>query len=93
MHSDGELSLEAGLVALKQGNYQTAIAKLIPVASRQEDSTANLQARVGLVMAYARTGQIRKAIALCQLLTQSQNTQVKEWAELALTHLTKRKKK
>ncbi|AHJ31365.1 M48 family metalloprotease [Nodularia spumigena CS-584] len=92
MHSDGELSLEAGLVALKQGNYQTAIAKLIPVASRQEDSTANLQARVGLVMAYARTGQIRKAIALCQLLTQSQNTQVKEWAELALTHLTKRKK-
>ncbi|MDB9350124.1 M48 family metalloprotease [Nodularia spumigena] len=92
MHSDGELSLEAGLVALKQGNYQTAIAKLIPVASRQEDSTANLQARVGLVMAYARTGQIRKAIALCQILTRSQNTQVKEWAELALTHLTKTKK-
>ncbi|HYW18463.1 MAG TPA: M48 family metalloprotease [Nodularia sp. (in: cyanobacteria)] len=92
MHSDGELSLEAGLVALKQGNYQTAIAKLIPVASSEENTTANLQARVGLVMAYARTGQIRKATALCQLLTQSQNTQVKEWAELALTHLTKRKK-
>ncbi|MDB9372498.1 M48 family metallopeptidase [Nodularia sphaerocarpa] len=92
MHSDGELSLEAGLVALKQGNYQTAIAKLTPVASSQENTTANLQARVGLVMAYARVGQIRKASALCQLLTQSQNTQVKEWAELALTHLTKRKK-
>ncbi|MBE9198359.1 MULTISPECIES: M48 family metallopeptidase [unclassified Nodularia (in: cyanobacteria)] len=92
MHSDGELFLEAGLVALKQGNYQTAIAKLTPVASSKENTTATLQARVGLVMAYARTGQIRKATALCQLLTESQNTQVKEWAELALTHLTKRKK-
>ena len=92
MHSDGELSLEAGLVALKQENYQAAIAKLTPVASSQEDATANLQARVGLVMAYARTGQIRKATALCQILTESENTQVKEWAELALTHLIKRKK-
>ncbi|MDP5337596.1 MAG: Zn-dependent protease with chaperone function, partial [Nodularia sp. (in: cyanobacteria)] len=92
MHSDAELSLEAGLVALKQENYQVAIAKLTPVASSQEDATANLQARVGLVMAYARIGQISKATALCHTLTQSQNTQVKEWAELALTHLTKRKK-
>jgi Zn-dependent protease with chaperone function len=93
MPSDAELSLEAGLVALKQGNYQTAIAKLIPVASNQENTTANLQARVGLVMAYARTGQIRQATALCQTLTDSENTQVKEWAKVALTHLTKRKKK
>ncbi|GAX37981.1 M48 family metallopeptidase [Nodularia sp. NIES-3585] len=92
MHSDAELSLEAGLVALKQENYQVAIAKLRPVASISENATANLQARVGLVMAYARTGQISKATALCHTLTQSQNIQVKEWAEVALTHLTKRKK-
>ncbi|MEA5515483.1 M48 family metallopeptidase [Nodularia sp. UHCC 0506] len=92
MHSDAELSLEVGLVALKQENYQLAIAKLTPVASSQENSTANLQARVGLVMAYARIGQIRKATVLCQTLTESQNQQVKEWAELALTYLTKSKK-
>ena len=92
MHSDAELSLEAGLVALKQENYQLAIAKLTPVASNPENANANLQARVGLVMAYARIGQIRKATVLCQILTESENTQVQEWAKLALTHLTKRKK-
>ncbi len=87
-----ELSLEAGLVALKQGNYQTAIAKLTPVASSSENATARLQARVGLVMAYARSGQLRKAIALCQTLTESENQQVQEWAKTALAHLTKAKK-
>lgn len=92
MRTHVELSLEAGLVALKQGNYQTAIAQFLPVASSQENATASLQARVGLVMAYARSGQVRKAIALCQTLTECQNQQVKEWAELALMHLTKRKK-
>lgn len=91
--SDAELSLEAGLVALKQGNYQTAIAKLTPVATSQVNPRANLQARVGLVMAYARTGQIRKATILCQTLRESQNTRVKQWAELALRHLAKSRKK
>jgi Zn-dependent protease with chaperone function len=91
--SDAELSLEAGLVALKQGNYQTAIAKLMPVASSQGNPRANLQARVGLVMAYARTGQIRKATIVCQTLRESQNTRVKQWAELALKHLAKHRKK
>ncbi len=92
MPSHAESSLEAGLVSLKQGNYQTAIAQLEPLASSQTNGTASLQARVGLVMAYARIGEIRKAIALCQSLTQSKNPQVKEWAERALTHLTKSKK-
>lgn len=93
MPSYAELSLEAGLAALKQGNYQAAIAKLEPLASNQSNATACLQARVGLVMAYARCGEIRKAIALCQTLTESQNQQVKEWAQTALTHLTKPKKR
>ncbi|AFY43044.1 M48 family metallopeptidase [Nostoc sp. PCC 7107] len=92
MPSYSESSLEAGLTALKQGDYQTAIAQLEPVASSKGNSTTSLQARVGLVMAYARTGEARKAIALCQTLRDSQNPQVQEWAERALTHLTKRKK-
>lgn len=93
MPSHAESSLEAGLIALKQGNYQTAIAQLEPLVSSQGNGTASLQAKVGLVMAYARSGKIDKAIALCQSLTHSQNLQVKEWAERALTHLTQRKKK
>ncbi|NDJ21299.1 M48 family metalloprotease [Nostoc sp. B(2019)] len=93
MPSHAESSLEAGLVALKQGNYQTAIAQLEPIASNQENGTASLQAQVGLVMAYARSGEAPKAIALCQNLTESNNPQVQEWATRALEHLTKRKQR
>ncbi|WP_193193910.1 M48 family metalloprotease [Nostoc sp. MG11] len=93
MPSHAESSLEAGLVALKQGNYQTAIAQLEPIASNQENGTASLQAQVGLVMAYARSGEAPKAIALCQNLTGSNNPQVQEWATRALEHLTKRKQR
>ncbi|WP_341531169.1 M48 family metalloprotease [Nostoc sp. UHCC 0302] len=92
MPSHAESSLEAGLVALKQGNYQTAIAQLEPIASSQDKGTASLQAQVGLVMAYARSGEASKAIALCQNLIESNNLQVQEWATRALEHLTKRKK-
>ncbi|OUL22403.1 M48 family metalloprotease [Nostoc sp. 106C] len=93
MPSHADLSLEAGLVALKQGNYQTAIAQLEPVASNQKNDNAGLQARVGLVMAYARSGQVSKAIALCENLLESPNPQVQEWAERALEHLKKRQKR
>jgi Zn-dependent protease with chaperone function len=92
MPSHAKSSLEAGLVALKQGNYQTAIAQLEPIASSQSTGTASLQAQVGLVMAYARTGEVSKAIAISQNLIESNNPQVQEWATRALEHLTKRKK-
>ncbi|WP_392533779.1 M48 family metalloprotease [Nostoc sp. C117] len=92
MPSHAKSSLEAGLVALKQGNYQTAIAHLESVASSESNGTANLQARVGLVMAYARSGEVSKAIAISQNLIESNNPQVQEWATRALEHLTKRKK-
>ncbi|MEH2452982.1 M48 family metalloprotease [Nostoc sp.] len=92
MPSHAKSSLEAGLVALKQGNYQTAIAQLEPIASSQNHATASLQAQVGLVMAYARCGEVPKAIAISQNLIESNNPQVQEWATRALEHLTKRKK-
>ncbi|MHC5596014.1 MAG: M48 family metalloprotease [Nostoc sp.] len=92
MPSHAKSSLEAGLVALKQGNYQTAIAQLEPIASSESNATASLQAQVGLVMAYARTGEVSKAIAISQNLIESNNPQVQEWATRALEHLTKRKK-
>ncbi|WP_017651538.1 zinc metalloprotease HtpX [Fortiea contorta] len=92
MPSHTESSLEAGLVALKQGNYQIAIAQLQPVAHSQND-TASLQARVGLVMAYARIGKLTKAIALCETLVSSHNLQVQDWAKRALEHLLKHQKR
>ncbi|MBD2530722.1 M48 family metalloprotease [Nostoc flagelliforme FACHB-838] len=92
MPSHAKPFLEAGLVALKQGNYQTAIAQLKPIANSQSNGTASLQAKVGLVMAYARTGEVANAIAISQNLIESNNPQVQEWATRALEHLTKRKK-
>lgn len=93
MPSHAKTSLEAGLFALKQRNYPTAIAQLEPLASSQGNGNATLQARVGLVMAYARSGEAPKAIALCHNLIESQNPQVKEWAERALEHLIKSQKR
>ncbi|MBD2386753.1 M48 family metalloprotease [Cylindrospermum sp. FACHB-282] len=93
MPSYTEPSLEAGLVALKQGNYHTAIKHLEPLASSPGNGNASLQAQVGLVMAYARSGGVPKAIALCEHLIESNNPQVQEWATRALEHLTKQKKR
>jgi Zn-dependent protease with chaperone function len=93
MPSHEKSSLEAGLVALKQGNYYAAITQLEPIAGNQNQSNTCLQAQVGLVMAYARTGEGSKAIALCQNLIESSNPQVKEWATRALEHLNKRQKR
>ncbi|MFM7406897.1 MAG: M48 family metalloprotease [Cuspidothrix sp.] len=91
MSSHAESCLEAGLAALKQGNYYTAIANLEPLAKDQSQEKICLQAQVGLVMTYARTGEVSKAIALCQNLIANSNPQVQEWATLALEHLHKRK--
>jgi Zn-dependent protease with chaperone function len=91
MPSHAESCLEAGLAALKQGNYYTAIANLEPLAKEQSEKKICLQAQVGLVMSYARTGEVLKAITLCQNLIANSNPQVQEWAILALEHLHKRK--
>jgi Zn-dependent protease with chaperone function len=91
MPSHAESCLEAGLAALKQGNYYTAIANLEPLAKEKSEKRICLQAQVGLVMSYARTGEVSKAIALCQNLIANSNPRVQEWAILALEHLHKRK--
>ncbi|MFM7368874.1 MAG: tetratricopeptide repeat protein, partial [Sphaerospermopsis kisseleviana] len=93
MLSSEKSSLEAGLAALKEGNYYAAITQLLPIANQAADSDIRLQALVGLVMSYAHTGEISKAIALCRNLIDSDNSQVQEWAKVALEHLTKRQKR
>jgi Zn-dependent protease with chaperone function len=87
MPSHPEPSLEAGLSAIKQGDFQSAIATLEAVAATDNSNTV-LQAQIGLVVAYAKSGNIPKAIALCETLTQSQNPQVQQWANRTLEQLT-----
>ncbi|MBO3458100.1 M48 family metalloprotease, partial [Aetokthonos hydrillicola] len=89
MASQPEESLDVGLAALKQGDYQKALVILKAVATKEGNNPAGLQAEIGLVVAYARTSQLDEAIALCKILIQSHNSQVKEWAERSLEQLTK----
>lgn len=88
MPSHPEPSLEAGLSAVKQGDYQSAIATLEAVAEGVGNSNIGLQAQIALVVAYTKSGNIPKAIALCETLTQSQNPEVQQWANRTLEQLT-----
>ena len=80
-------SLDAGLRALKQGNYSVAIAHLEGVCELELDDSIVARASMGLVTAYRRIGDTQKAIALCQQLTQNPNPKVKQWATSTLADL------
>ncbi|MGF1676513.1 MAG: M48 family metallopeptidase, partial [Rivularia sp. (in: cyanobacteria)] len=90
MSSHSKSSLEAGLAALKQENYRTAKIILEDVAARDSDIHRSLQAQVALVVAYSKDGEIQMGIAVCESLTQSNNSQIKEWAEKSLKQLRKK---
>nr|WP_290221487.1 M48 family metalloprotease [Trichocoleus desertorum] len=91
-------TLKAGLTALKQGDYSTAISLLEPCANFSPDQVTipqpttptSLQAQIGLVTAYERQGLTEQAIALCQSLTQTPNAQAKAWAEKTLATFVQR---
>lgn len=87
MPSNSEPSLQAGLTALKQGDYQTAIAILDAFISQASDDSDTLQAQIGLAVAYSRSGEVGAAISLCESLRESDNQQVREWADLSLEKL------
>jgi len=78
--------LEAGLAALKQGDYQAAIDHLetyTRVGAIRESPLPKPQlwrAQMGLVAAYQGNGNLEKAASLCQTLTQSENEKVRAWA-------------
>ncbi|MGE5658215.1 MAG: M48 family metalloprotease [Actinomycetota bacterium] len=83
-------SLEAGLAALKAKDYLAAIAHLEPIAETQPNQPSGFQAQMGLVVAYQKTGQVKRAIALCSTLTKNPNEQIKTWADRTLKTLVKR---
>ncbi|BAZ42115.1 hypothetical protein NIES4101_80830 [Calothrix sp. NIES-4101] len=93
MSSDAQPSLDAGLAALKQGDYRKAKTILESVATTEQNLQATIQAQIGLVVAYARTGDIQAAMSLSEILAQSHNLQVQQWAERSLEELLKRNRR
>jgi Zn-dependent protease with chaperone function len=83
-------SLKAGLTALKQGDYQTAISHLEGVCETELYELSIVRAQMGLVTAYERTGKLQSAFELCQTLSRHSNAQVKEWAQKTLAQLQSR---
>ncbi|MEG4346653.1 zinc metalloprotease HtpX [Microcoleus sp. A003_D6] len=81
-------SLEAGLAALKQKDYKSAIALLESVTQTAANQPSGIRAQMGLVAAYKATGNVKGAIALCSSLAKSPNPQVKTWASQTLKELT-----
>ncbi|MBD1846035.1 M48 family metalloprotease [Cyanobacteria bacterium FACHB-63] len=80
--------LEAGLMALQSGQIESAIAQLNRCLTSSElNSSDAVKAKMGLVQAYAQSGKIQLAIALCQELQQSHHEKVRSWATQMMAKL------
>ncbi|MFQ3637971.1 MAG: M48 family metalloprotease [Cyanobacteriota bacterium] len=82
--------LDAGLAALKRQEYGTAIAHLESLFRTPAERSVQLKARMGLVMAYEKSGNVQEAIALCQTLSNSSHLQTRRWAAKALAEIAQR---
>ncbi len=89
MSRDSKTSLEAGLAAVKSEDWKTAKTILETVAIEDNPQRA-VQAQIGLVVVYAKTGDIAGAMTLSEILAQSNNPQIQEWANRSLEELLKR---
>jgi len=85
-----QISLQAGLSALKQKNYTEAIVHLVTVHEMATNVPTLLKAQMGLVKAYYSTGETDRAVTLCKPLRDHTNPQVKAWASQTLTELEQR---
>jgi Zn-dependent protease with chaperone function len=88
----GNSNLEIGLAALKQGDYQTAIATLENICEIELHESTRLRAQIALVQAYQKIGDRYQACQLCQTLIESESTtnaaQAKKWAMAKLRELS-----
>ncbi len=82
-----QVSLQAGLTALKQRDYPKAIAELSDCEASL-DAATRLKAQMGLIKAYVRTEQVQAAALLAQPLCDHANPQVQRWAKQTLGELT-----
>lgn len=86
-------NLEAGLAAIKQGNYPLAIQQLERYLVSQAgalEQPDSIKARMWLATVYVRSGQPKKAIAVCQQLRDSPNAKLREWASQTLEEIEQR---
>jgi len=89
MASVPESPLEAGLTALKQKDYLSAIAHLETVCQNELSESILIKAKMGLVAAYQGINDVEKSIDLTRELTESSNSQVQEWATAKLDYFNK----
>lgn len=89
-HSLSPPSLEAGLAALEQNDYELAIAQLTEVYKTTARQTTRLKAQMGLVKAYESSGQLQEAMRRCQTLLNSPSEPARQWAEKAMGVLEQR---
>lgn len=89
MASVPESPLEAGLTALKQKDYLSAIAHLESVCQNELNEIILLKAQMGLVAAYEAVNDVEKAINLTQDLSENTNSKVQEWAVGKLDYFNK----
>ncbi|AFY52657.1 Zn-dependent protease with chaperone function [Rivularia sp. PCC 7116] len=76
------MSLQAGIDAAKEGRYQEAIPLLEQYCRNcaEQSSAEYCTAQMWLIRGYKATGEIEKALILCQRLMQSEHTKVSDWA-------------
>jgi Zn-dependent protease with chaperone function len=86
---DPKPSFATGLAALKQKDYQMAIAHFEAVCQDTTHQPTWAKAQMGLVKAYEGIGEQKLAIALCQALGESKSQQVRQWADKTLAELAR----
>ena len=76
------MSLQAGFDAAKEGRYQEAIPILEEYCRNcaEQGSTEYCTAQMWLVRGYKATGEIGKALIICQRLMLSEHQKVSDWA-------------
>jgi hypothetical protein len=82
-----------GMTAAKEKPYPKAIKYLEDYcqACTERNSKDYIQAQIWLIKSYQMTGQLHRAIALCQILTNHSHSQVHTWANETLSFLSKSK--
>lgn len=83
--------LNTGITACKADNYIEAVKYLEEYCQRNSENHTQdyITAQMWLVRAYQESGQATEAIALCQQMTQHNNSQVQAWANQTLPLLSK----
>ncbi|MEH2289428.1 molecular chaperone DnaJ [Nostoc sp.] len=80
-----------GIIACKEERYPKAIKYLEDYCQGCTDINSKdyIQAKMWLIKVYKIVGQLERAIALCQLLTNHTHPQVQSWANKTLLILSK----